>query len=270
MPAQARDAKVAIVTGGATGIGEAAVAGLADAGWHVWALGRRRSALDALEASTSAKGLVCDVSVGSDVDAAVAHILEFEGRLDGLVLNAGTMVEGTLGDTTVEQWDQAIGINLTGAYLVAHACLEALTESKGSVVSISSVAGLRAAGGLAAYSISKAGLLMLSHSIAVDYGPRGVRSNVVCPGWTRSEMADAEMAAFAEMAGGGVEDAYEEVTRLVPQRRPGTSAEVAQAIIWLLSEAASYVNGATLSVDGGLGILEVGTIGYDFTVAPRA
>ena len=108
MPSQKRDAKVAIVTGGATGIGEAAVAGLADAGWHVWALGRRRSALDALEASTSAKGLVCDVSVGSDVDAAVAHILELEGRLDGLVLNAGTMVEGTLGDTSVEQWDQAV------------------------------------------------------------------------------------------------------------------------------------------------------------------
>ena len=261
--------KVAIVTGGATGIGEAVVTALTDAGWHIWALGRRRSALEALEAATGARGLVCDVSQADAVNTAVAQVLESEGRLDGLVLNAGIMVEGTIGETSAEQWDEAISVNLTGAYLVAHACLEALSASQGAVVSVSSVAGLRAAGGAAAYSISKAGLLMLSHSIAVDYGPVGVRSNAVCPGWTRSEMADGEMAAFAEMAGSDVESAYEEVTRLVPQRRPGSSAEVAQAIVWLLSVAASYVNGATLSVDGGLGVIDAGTTAYGFRVTPR-
>ena len=82
-------------------------------------------------------------------------------------------------------------------------------------------------------------------------------------------MADGEMAAFAEMAGSDVESAYEEVTRLVPQRRPGSSAEVAQAIVWLLSDAASYVNGATLSVDGGLGVIDAGTTAYGFRVTPR-
>lgn len=260
--------KVAIVSGGATGIGGATSVSLANAGWSVYALGRRRSALDAIERD-HVVGVVCDVSDRSHVIDAVVKVQEIEGRIDGLVLNAGITRAAPLGESDQALWDETIGINLSGAYYLAHACLDSLLRNSGSVVSVSSVAGLRAAPGAAAYSISKAALLMLSHSLAVDYGPQGLRSNAVCPGWTRSEMADREMAEFGQGVGLDLEAAYEEITRLVPQRRPASSEEVAQVICWLLSESASYVNGATISVDGGLAVLDAGTTGLDFSIKPR-
>lgn len=106
----------------------------------------------------------------------------------------------------------------------------------------------------------------------MDYGRQGLRANIVCPSWVRTEMADRRMARFATEAGledGGVEGAYEEATRLLPMGRPGDPREVAEAISWLLSPAASYVNGATLTVDGGTTALDPGTLAFDFRVQPR-
>ncbi|MEI5098162.1 SDR family oxidoreductase [Streptomyces sp. PmtG] len=108
---------------------------------------------------------------------------------------------------------------------------------------------------------------MLTSAIAAEFGPHGVRANTVCPGWTRTEMGDEEMRQF----GGGIslDAAYERITALVPQRRPARAEEVADAVLWLLGPRSSYVNGATLTVDGGTTVVDAGHVPFAFTVSPR-
>ena len=139
----------------------------------------------------------------------------------------------------------------------------------GSIVAVASIAALRASSSAAAYAVSKAGLVMLTQSLAADFGPAGLRANVVCPGWVRTEMADQEMTEFGAPHGLDRDTAYREVTNLVPQRRPAEPAEIAAAITWLAGPDASYVNGACLVVDGGTVLIDPGTVGLDFSVTPR-
>jgi meso-butanediol dehydrogenase / (S,S)-butanediol dehydrogenase / diacetyl reductase len=176
------------------------------------------------------------------------------------VLNAGVGTSGTAEQTELAEWERTLRINLTAPFLMSRAALPALRAARGAIVSVGSVSALRAAPRSVAYGASKAGLVMLTQALALDHGPEGVRANCVCPGWTRSEMSDAEMAAVAANEGISVGEAYRRATALVPQRRPASPVEVGQAIIWLLSPEASYVNGATLIVDGGTSIVDAGTI----------
>jgi hypothetical protein len=114
------------------------------------------------------------------------------------------------------------------------------------------------------YAVTKAGLTMMAQSLAVDHAHEGLRANVVCPGWTVTEMADEEMAAFGASRGGlGAGDAYSLVTSLVPQRRAARAEEVAAVVVWLLSDAASYVNGAVIPVDGSASAVDIGTLPFD-------
>ena len=258
-----------LITGGGTGIGAAVARQLTAAGEQVAILGRRADVLAGVAASTGAMDLVCDVRDADQVSAAVAAVAGRFGRLDGLVLNAGAMVPGGVADLSVEDWDTLVSVNLTGAFLVARAALPYLLAARGAVVSVASVAALRASAEMGGYAVTKAGLVMLTQSLAVDHAHAGLRANVVCPGWTVTEMADEEMAAFGASRGLGVPEAYTLVTSLVPQRRPARADEVAAAVCWLLSDAASYVNGAVIPVDGAGLAVDAGTLPFDPRVEVR-
>ena len=213
--------KVALVTGGGTGIGAATA--------------RRLAA------------------------AAVVATVEHFGGLDGLVLNAGRgEAPGSLLDVDPDAFADVHRVNVLGSVVTARAAIRPLLERKGAVVAVSSVAGLRAAPDSVAYCSSKAALVMLAQCIAVDHGPAGVRANVVCPGWTRTPMGDRAMEGLA----GGRDEAYAEATRHVPLRRACDPEEVAGAIAWLLSDDASYVNGAVLTVDGGSTVVDTGALAF--------
>ena len=251
--------KVALVTGGGSGIGAATARRLAADGWAVAITGRRREPLDALADELGALALPGDVGERADAEAAVAATVEHFGGLDGLVLNAGRSgAPGSLLEVDPDGFADVHRVNVLGSLVTARAAIQPLLERKGALVAVSSVAGLRAAPDSVAYCSSKAALVMLAQCIAVDHGPAGVRANVVCPGWTRTPMGDRAMAGLA----GGPDEAYAEATRHVPLRRACGPEEVAGAIAWLLSDDASYVNGAVLTVDGGSTVVDIGALAF--------
>jgi NAD(P)-dependent dehydrogenase (short-subunit alcohol dehydrogenase family) len=256
------DRPVVLVTGGGTGIGAAVAQRLAAAGYAVAVTGRRREPLEAVADEVGGLAIVADTTFDADAARAVAETVEAFGRLDALVLNAGRGGVGSLLDAEPGTFEDVLRVNLTGAFLTARAAIPHLLERRGAVVSVASVAGLRAAPSSLAYCSSKAALVMLTCCIALDHGPAGVRANCVCPGWTRTPMADGEMDELAAELGLGREDAYELATEQVPLRRPCSANEVAGAVAWLLSSEASYVNGAVLTVDGGSTVVDVATTAF--------
>lgn len=278
-------APVMLVTGAGSGIGAATAVAAARDGWHVVLVGRRREALDAVAArcgggpgtavgtgvATGAGTSVrpADVTDGEAVDALVEDIVAEFGRLDCVVANAGVMAVGSVVETAPSDWDRVLTTNLTSVYRLLRAAVPHLVAARGSVVGISSIAGLRSPGGSAAYAVSKAALVSLVQTVARDFGPEGLRANVICPGWVRTEMADAEMDEFGAAAGLDREAAYETVTALVPQGRPGLPEEIASAVLWLAGPGAGYVNGACLVVDGGTVLVDPGTVAFDVELTPR-
>lgn len=254
---------VAIVTGGGTGIGAASATVLRAQGWDVVICGRRHETLERVARSTGAVPFAADAASEHAVCELVATTVERFGSIDGLVLNAGIVRPGAVSELANEDWDAMIRTNLTGPFLLTKAAMPHLIAAGGAIVGVASAAALRATAGIPGYNATKAGLTMLMQSIAVDYGPLGVRANAVCPGWTRTEMADQEMEDYGAELGLERQHAYSVATSFVPTRRPAEALEIGNVVAWLLSDHASYVNAAVIPVDGGMIAVDPGSLALD-------
>jgi meso-butanediol dehydrogenase/(S,S)-butanediol dehydrogenase/diacetyl reductase len=252
----AEGSRSVVVTGAGTGIGRATALLFAENGYDVALVGRRPEPLDQVAEEISTHGgravtVPADVGTPDGAERAIEGTVSEFGRLDALVCNHGVGVSAPVRDETPEGWDSTMRINLTGPFLLARAAIPHLIGSRGAIVNVSSTNGFQAGPGWASYDVSKAGVIMLTRSLANELGPQGVRANCVCPGWVRTPMGDATMVDVAELWGGSVEDAYWLCSRYTPLRRPGEPEELAEAIVFLAGPKASYITGAELVVDGG-------------------
>ena len=257
--------RVALVTGGGTGIGAAIARRLARDGFSLCVSGRRAEPLERVAGEIGGAAVVADISSPAGAQRAVDGALERFGRLDAVVCNAGIGASGTVAEQRPERWDAVLATNLTGTYLTCRAALPKLLETRGAIVTVSSLAGLRAGPASAAYCASKAGVVMLTQCMALDHGPDGVRANCVCPGWIRTPMADGEMDELAARRRTDREGAYAVAVAHVPARRAGGADEVAEAVAWLAGPASSYVNGAVLTIDGGAAVVDPASLAFGGT-----
>jgi len=241
--------KTAIVTGASGGIGRAIAATLAEAGVAVALLdlnaeaaGEAAAQLRAGGANAVAAG--CDTSDEASVARAMAAVKAALGPADILVNNAGILRAGGLADIAIAQWNALLAVNLTGYLVCAQAARpQMLEKGGGAIVHIASIAATNPQPRSGAYSPSKAAVAMLSRQLALEWGPDGIRSNAVSPGFIRTPLSEAFYQAP------GIRERREAI---VPGRRIGTPQDIADAVTFLCSARASYVNGAELLVDGGL------------------
>lgn len=241
------DGKVVLVTGGTTGIGLATAQMALALGARVAISGRRaevgRRAVARL--GGAAQFIAADVSNEADVEQMLAAVGQHFGRLDVLVNNAGILRRRPILEETVDGWEQIMAINLRGVFLCCRRALPALIASKGAIVNVSSVLAFRTpAGRSPAYDASKAGVVALTRAIAARHGPDGVRANAVCPGFVPTELNQDVWSAWSE------HQRAEQLAQF-PLRRLGTPEDIASAILFLASDAASWISGVALLVDGG-------------------
>jgi meso-butanediol dehydrogenase/(S,S)-butanediol dehydrogenase/diacetyl reductase len=258
------EGKVAIISGGGTGIGAATARRFVAEGAKVVVTGRRKEPLDAIAEETGGIAVPGDVTDPEHAPAAVRSAVGTFGGLDVVVANAGTGFGGTAGDVDDERWQRTLDVNVTGVLRLVRAALPALIErDRGSIVLVSSTSGLVSATDSAAYVTSKHALLGLARSIAVDYGPSGIRANAVCPGWVVTPMGNDEMDTVAQRRSMTRDNAYALATSTVPLRRPATADEIASCILFLASDESSIVTGSVLVADGGGLAADIATIPFD-------
>ncbi|MCH8235401.1 MAG: SDR family oxidoreductase [Chloroflexi bacterium] len=243
--------KIALVTGAATGIGRATAIEFARNGAAVvvsdvnTAEGLKTANLIENEGG-EATFVECDVSASADVEALISQVLKKHGRLDAAHNNAG--VEGArvpLIDLTEEQWDAVMAVNLKGVWMcMKHEIPQMLEQGGGAIVNTSSVAGLMGMKGSTAYGTAKHGVIGLTKTAALEYADRGVRVNAICPGAVRTPMTERLMGNDPER-----EAMYMSIQ---PIGRFGTTAEIANLVVWLCSDAASLVTGTAIPIDGGV------------------
>jgi NAD(P)-dependent dehydrogenase (short-subunit alcohol dehydrogenase family) len=240
--------RVCVVTGGGGGIGRATAVSLASAGARVAAIDRDERGLEGTQAELRKLGDVhlvtrCDTTCAESVTAASETIEKSLGPCGVLVNTAAILRPGALDTLSLAEWNAVLAVNLTGYFLCAQIFGRQMhAHRRGSLVHVSSIAGSNAQGQSGAYSVSKAGVIMLSRQLANEWGPHGIRSNVVSPGMVITPMSQS----FYDTPG-----ITERRAAVVPSRRIGMPQDIADAILFLAGDRSSYVNGEEITVDGG-------------------
>jgi 3-oxoacyl-[acyl-carrier protein] reductase len=236
--------KVTILTGGAQGIGKTIASFLADRGSDMVifdVLDGETTAAELREKGVRAAYFKVDVSNLAQVEQAVAAVVKEMGGIDNLVNNAGITRDKLLIRMSEEEWDQVIRVNLKGVFTCTKTVIRQMLKKGGSIVNISSVAGLMGNAGQSNYAASKAGIVGFTKSVAREYGERNIRVNAVAPGFIMTKMTDT------------LDEAWKEKTvKAIPLGRAGEPIDVARVVYFLLSDYSAYVTGETINVSGGL------------------
>lgn len=275
---ETRGTRVAVVTGAGTGIGAAVCRRLTSDQYAVALVGRRRELIDQVASDLGELALVVAADVGTPADTrrVIDATVDRFGGIDVLVNSAGIATSAAVLNDTPEGSDEVLRVNLTGTFLMARAALPHLIERRGAIVNVASVNAWQAGPEQASYCASKAGVVMLTRSLAVDYGPAGVRSNCICPGWVRTPMADDDIDTIADLWGVDREAGYRLSVASNPLRRPAEPDDIASVVSFLAGPDARYVNGVTIPLDGGANVVDdayscfQGPTGFpDHTITPR-
>ena len=240
------DGRVAIITGAASGIGEATARRLGSEGASLVLADIDAQRLDTvltelISLGAAAVAKCVDVSIGDHVNELVAFAVQSFGRLDILINNAGISLFGHVTEITPEQWHRVMAVDVDSVFFGARAAIPHLVVSQGCIVNTCSISGLFGDYGLVAYNTAKGAVANLTRSLAIDHAPDGIRVNSVCPGGVATPMTAGILNRFGE-----------EYERLIPMGRPAQPEEIAAAIAFLASDDASYITGHNLVVDGGV------------------
>jgi NAD(P)-dependent dehydrogenase (short-subunit alcohol dehydrogenase family) len=244
------DGRVAVLTGASVGLGVSMARGLAGAGARLVLAARRKAQLEGLAAELEAAGVEvlaapCDVSRESDVDAMVGAALERFGTIDILVNNAGITEVIRAEEEPLATFERVVAVNLTGAFLCSQRCGRVMLRAgRGAIVNVSSILGMVGSGQVpqASYAASKGGLVNLTRELAAQWARNGIRVNALAPAWFGSEMTGEMFQS---------ERSLRWIRNKTPMGRPGADGELVGPLLFLVSDAASYVTGHTLMVDGG-------------------
>ena len=255
--------KVALVTGGGTGLGTAIAQRLVKDGDKVVISGRRKEKLEAV-AKTMPKGSVVivqgDVTSEADAKRMVEETVKFggKGKNDILVNNAAHDIKGNVTELKTEDWKTVIEINLTGPFIMMKMALPYMIKAKGgSIINIASLGGTRCLPVCPAYCTSKAGLIMLTQQTALDYGKYQIRVNAVCPGGIDTELLDEMILPLAKAVGKTKQDGLDYFSKDVPLRRVCKPEEIVGLVSYLASEESTFMTGSAILIDGGAAIVDV-------------
>jgi len=263
--------KVALITGGGTGIGAAIVKRFVTEGAKVCLTGRRKEMLDEVARSLPSGAVTTcsgDVSKDDDVARMVKTTVSFGGGLDVLVNNAGIASQAPVADLSREEWQRVFDVNLTGPFLLMKASIPHMIKGGGgSIINIASVGGLRCLSGFPAYCSSKAGLIMLTQQAALDYGRHNIRCNAICPGGIKTEMTEKEFGQLGKALGMDTDSFFAMISKVLPLQRFGQPPEIGGVCTFLASDDSSFMTGAALVVDAGTAVVD--TLGATMVDALR-
>jgi len=252
------EGKTALITGGGRGIGAAIAKRFVDDGAKIVISDIQAELLDETAQSLNSNMVATcagDVTNFDNVQKMVDETVKFGGKIDILVNNAGIDPAGSIVDIELDLWKKVLDVNLNGPFYCMKAAIpEMIKQGKGSIVNIASLAGVRCIPSMPAYCASKGGLIQLSKQAALDYGPKGIRSNVVAPGATKTDMLINAMEGLSKAL---KKDAFEVLAESVPARRAALPSEMTGACSFLASDDAAFISGVVLLVDGGAAIVDV-------------